>query len=325
MTESCPISDYNFYAGKEAPSVEIRGTLNRQMIGGVTDFNNYLQLQHEDGAGRTALNDYIARVVSQLSGGVRASRIAVYYPIETLWTRYRPLPSGLRSWDDVAGGAPEAQQLSGLFDRVSDCLMDNGWEFSYIDAQGIEESKVENGYLVHGNLRWDVLILPGAETLSEEMFERIFEFASRGGKVIVLESLPRNSFTEFPSETVSSGFEKMLSMQGSIRPAVYFERTFDPETAQQSARGHHPPRHRVERLPGRAALSPQDRRPRRLFHRQRYRLADQYTDQYSCGPFAGIVEPADGTDYPRAAFFGVGAGTLRRDDRPEGQITEPLT
>lgn len=229
MTESCPISDYNFYAGKEAPSVEVRGTLNRQMIGGVTDFNNYLQLQHEDAAGRTAFNDYIARVVSQLSGGVRASRIAVYYPIETLWTRYRPQPSGLRSWDDVAGGAPEAQQLSGLFDRVSDCLMDNGWEFSYIDAQGIEESKVENGYLVHGNLRWDVLILPGAETLSEEMFERIFEFASRGGKVIVLESLPRNSFTEFPSETVSSGFEKMLSMQGSIRPAVYFERTFDPK------------------------------------------------------------------------------------------------
>ena len=228
MSESCPISDYHFYGGKEAPSVEIKGTLNRQMIGGVTDFNNYLQLQHEDAAGRTAFNDYIARVVSQLAGGVRASRIAVYYPVETLWTKYRPLPSGLRSWDDVAGGAPEAQRLSSLFDRVSDCLLDNGWEFSYVDGQGIEEAKVDNGYLVHGNLRWDVLILPGVETLSEEMFERISAFAADGGKVVVLEALPVNSFAEFPCERIASGFEAMLNMQGGVRPAVYFEQAFDP-------------------------------------------------------------------------------------------------
>ena len=40
MCESCPISDYNFYDGKEAPTIEIKGSLNRQIVGGVTDFNN---------------------------------------------------------------------------------------------------------------------------------------------------------------------------------------------------------------------------------------------------------------------------------------------
>lgn len=226
MCESCPISDYNFYDGKEAPTIEIKGSLNRQIVGGVTDFNNYLQLQHEDSNGRKAFNDYIARVEMMLSGGVRASRIAVCYPVETLWSKYRPLPTGLQSWDNVAGGAPEAQRLSQLFDRVSDCLYDNGWEFSYVDAAGIEQSKVENRSLVHGELRWDVLILPGVETITPQMLTRITEFARAGGGVILLEALPKNTPDAFPSETVESAVAQMVGDK-TLTPAVYYEPTFN--------------------------------------------------------------------------------------------------
>ena len=74
MVESCPISDYPFHGGKEAPTQQVKGTLNRMILGGATDFNNYLQLQHEDAAGRTAVNEYVARVVGMLVG--RRSRIA---------------------------------------------------------------------------------------------------------------------------------------------------------------------------------------------------------------------------------------------------------
>lgn len=99
-----------------------------------------------------------------LSGGVRASRIAVYYPIETLWTKFRPLPSGIAEAGTILPEArPRRSSCRGWFDRVSDCLMDNGWEFSYLDSRGVEESEVEGGWLVHGDLRWDVLILPGVE------------------------------------------------------------------------------------------------------------------------------------------------------------------
>ena len=226
MCESCPISDYNFYDGKEAPTIEIKGSLNRQIVGGVTDFNNYLQLQHEDSNGRKAFNDYIARVEMMLAGGVRASRIAVYYPVETLWSKYRPLPSCLQSWDNVAGGAPEAQRLSQLFDRVSDCLYDNGWEFSYVDAAGIEQSKVENKSLAHGELRWDVLILPGVETITPQMLTRITEFARAGGCVILLEALPKNTPDAFPSEAVESAVAQMVGDK-TLTPAVYYEPTFN--------------------------------------------------------------------------------------------------
>lgn len=226
MTESCPISDYNFYNGKEAPSVEIKGSLNRQMVGGVTDFNNYLQLQHEDSTGRRKFNDYIARVEMMLSGGARASRIAVYYPIETMWAKYRPLPTGLQSWDNVAGGDPDAQRLSRLFDGVSDCLYDNGWEFSYVDAAALERAVVDNRGMTQGNLRWDVLILPGVEVMSMNTLNRIADFVRVGGRVILLESLPKNSLSSFPSEQVSN---KMTEMLNNTIAAVYYEPTFKPK------------------------------------------------------------------------------------------------
>ena len=228
MVESCPISDYPFHGGKEAPTQQVKGTLNRMILGGATDFNNYLQLQHEDAAGRTAVNEYVARVVGMLSGGVRASRIAVYYPIETLWTKFRPLPSGLLSWDDISGGAPEAQQLSRLFERVSDCLTDNGWEFSYLDSRGVEESEVEGGWLVHGDLRWDVLILPGVETLSQQAMDRIAEFVLDGGRLVVLNALPKNSPDEFPSADIVRRFNELAGGAGPVRPAVYYEPRFEP-------------------------------------------------------------------------------------------------
>ncbi|MDD3108632.1 MAG: glycosyl hydrolase [Alistipes sp.] len=225
MTESCPISDYNTYNGKEAPSIEIRGSLNRQMVGGVTDFNNYLQLQHEDSNGRKVFNTYIARVAMMLSEGTRAARIAVYYPIETMWAKYRPLPTGLQSWDNVAGGAPEAQHLAGLFEQVSDCLYDNGWEFCYVDGPSIEQARIENKSMGRGTLKWDLLILPGVEVLSPNALNRISEFVRAGGKVIFLETLPCNSQNAFPSPIVT---EKVQELLQSGSQAAYYEKSWKP-------------------------------------------------------------------------------------------------
>ena len=208
MTEICPIADPMFHDGREAPTADVRGTINRQMVGGVNRFNNYLQLHHGDAAGRERFNTYVGRVTSFLTGGVRAGKIAVYYPIETMWTKFRPLPMGLINWDQLAGGAPQAQALDGLFDRVSDALMESQWEFSYVDAQALEQASVEDGALKNGELSWQVLILPGVETLSEAVARQIDRFIASGGTVIALEGLPVNSTTAFPSKPIQEWVEQ---------------------------------------------------------------------------------------------------------------------
>ena len=214
MSEVCPVSDHAVHAGKEAPTIQVKGTINRQMVAGIDKFNNYLQLHHEDQAGKRVFNEYIARVCLMMSGGKRASRIAVYYPIETLWAKYCPFPFCLRGWDDVQGGDDAAQQLNHLFDDISFTLYDRHWEFSYIDAKGL----MENGHADR-----DVLILPGVETLPSEAMEKIAEFCKNGGKVIAIESLPVNSLFDFPSGSIKNLVSNLPQKN------FHFEKTFDRE------------------------------------------------------------------------------------------------
>jgi hypothetical protein len=221
MSEVCPVVDH-YLTGAEAPTLHTGATINRQLVAGVTKFNNYLQLQHEDHAGKTAFNTYIARVCMMISGGVRASRIAVYYPVETLWSKYLPQPASMVNFFTIGGGHPSAQHLDSLFVNVSEALFEHQWEFSYIDMKGICESTVENGQLHHGNLHWDVLILPGTETLSEEAMNKIALFAQNGGKVVAMEALPQNSTSDFPSVSIR---KSVAGMAGNI----YFEPQFNKD------------------------------------------------------------------------------------------------
>ena len=211
MTEICPIADHAVYNGKEAPTDDVRGTINRQIVAGATLFNNYLQLDHENIAGKDQFNQYVARIVESLSGGVRNAKIAVYYPIETMWAHLRPVASGLTNWDKVSGGAPEAQIYAHTFETISDYLYDNQYEFSYLDGKGLIDSKVKGGKLMHSNLSWDIVILPDVKTISEEALKRLVDFSRGGGQVIILKGLPENSLNEFPSQRISSLINELKS------------------------------------------------------------------------------------------------------------------
>ncbi|MDR1718769.1 MAG: hypothetical protein LBR67_01425 [Dysgonamonadaceae bacterium] len=224
MYESCPIEndppDYT-----EPPALYVKGVHNRAMVGGITDFNNYLKLEHENNSGRNAFNEYTARVVSLLCGGVRASKIAVYYPIETAWTKFKPADMWLKSWWGVQGADPAVQELDELLHDVTYLLTDNGWEFSFLDAQGLVEAKVKGNLLCHGkDLKWEMLILPSVQTIPEKAFHKIVEFVRHGGKLVVLGNTPVNSEKEFPSPWIQKQFNDLVG-----EPGVSLVDEFHPE------------------------------------------------------------------------------------------------
>jgi hypothetical protein len=73
-----------------------------------------------------------------------------------------------------------------------------------VDARTLAEAKVEGGVLVHGQLRWRVVVLPCADTLPLAAWENLARFWREGGVVISLGALPANSETEFPSARVQA-------------------------------------------------------------------------------------------------------------------------
>ena len=176
---------------------EIRGTCNRLIVNGIDTITSYYSFEGLSDGQLRSLNQWVGRCCSSLTGGHQVADIAVLYPIESVWPRFTPARH-------LANDSPEAAQIESIFHDASASLYAGGRDFTYLDARTLAEAKVENGVLVHGKLRWRIVILPGADTLPQAAWENLSRFVQSGGVLITLGTLPFNSETEFPSARVQA-------------------------------------------------------------------------------------------------------------------------
>jgi hypothetical protein len=225
MSETCSYLEAYGPWHKEPYNVseeEIRGTLNRLMVNGINTITSFypFTVKNISSAQWRRLNDWVGRGSTMLTGGHQVTDIAVLYPIESVWPRFFPAHFGPTD-------SPAAKRIQQTFDVVTDSLWssvrdfanpmvarwtsipdDKRWsvmrDFTYIDAQALTQAKVDKGVLVHGKLRWRVLILPRADTLPLAAWENLARFWRTGGVVIAVGALPANSDREFPSPQVQA-------------------------------------------------------------------------------------------------------------------------
>jgi hypothetical protein len=69
---------------------------------------------------------------------------------------------------------------------------------------------VETGQLVHGPLRWKVIVLPAVSTLPEAAWRKLEAFVHSGGKLIALELMPENSEDRFPDAQLQAAFADLF-------------------------------------------------------------------------------------------------------------------
>lgn len=176
---------------------EIRGTLNRQMVGGVNRFTSYYSFAGLSDEALVRLNKHVGRSTLLLTGGHQVADVAVVYPIESLWTRFVPSRSSTRD-------ATEAHAVESLYQNTLNSLYEARRDLTVVDARALAEASVEGDTLVHGRLRWRVVVLPGVDTLPERAWQNLARFVKAGGVVAALSALPTNSTTSFPSPAVQS-------------------------------------------------------------------------------------------------------------------------
>jgi hypothetical protein len=210
MSEPCPVADRRQLGGRETPAESVRGHLNMNLIGGVTDFNNYLQLSNSDRDEKNEFNKYVGRIAMMLRGGHTRADIGVVYPMESLWTRFTPRPRRVAGWDSVAGGAPAAVHIEQTFRNLSRCLFSERWEYSYLDARALIDAEVRQDVLTHGQLEWKVIVLPAVTTLPEAAWRKLEAFILAGGKVMALEEMPENTEKSFPDARLQADFEALF-------------------------------------------------------------------------------------------------------------------
>lgn len=196
-------------AGDERPRVtvsadQIRGSLGKQIAGGVTRFTSYYAWRERTDAEIRQINEWVGRCILMLQGGNQVSDVAVLYPAESLWTRFQP--SGI--W---ANESPETLALGSIYQNASASLWDDAREFTYIDSQAIDDTKVIAGALSHPcGAAWKVIVLPGTDTLPLATWQKLEKFVEKGGVLIAAGALPANSGEEFPSTQVQSIATKLF-------------------------------------------------------------------------------------------------------------------
>ena len=176
---------------------EIRGTCNRLMVSGVNDITSYYSFAELSDEQRVRLNEWVGRCCTMLRGGHQVADLAVLYPTESVWTKFVPSHNWTRE-------AAAAARVESAYRAAADGLFTAQREFTFVDSRALTEAKVDAGALVHGELRWRVVVLPGADTMPLAAWENLARFVRSGGVVIALGVLPRNSDKEFPSAKVQA-------------------------------------------------------------------------------------------------------------------------
>ncbi len=176
---------------------EMRGTLNRLMVAGINSITSYYSFADLDDAALRRLNEWVGRIAGMLRGGHQVADIAVLHPVNSLWSRYVPARH-------LSGSAPGCVQREHLFNATTDLLFAHQRDFTVIDAMALDESRVENGELVHGQLRWRCIVLPGADTLPSSAWKTIKRFLQSGGMVIAIGATPANTDQSFPAREVQA-------------------------------------------------------------------------------------------------------------------------
>jgi len=219
MSETSDHSQRYRPAGDKRPKrvvteAEIRGTCNRLIVAGVNCITSYYSFTDLSDEQLCRINEWVGRCCTALRGGHQIADIAVLYPTESLWTRFVPSHHWTRE-------AAAAARVESLYRAAAGSLFASQRDFTFIDSRAVSEATVESSTLVHGKLRWQVIVLPGADTMPLSAWKNLAKFVRQGGTVIALGALPANSESEFPSsrvrELTKEIFGENVSDSSSIR------------------------------------------------------------------------------------------------------------
>ena len=187
---------------------EIIGSLNRLVWGGVNTFTSYYRWGPFTREQINRINTTIGRTITLMAEGQNGAEVALLYPAEALMSTYRP---GLHG-----GGGSENVRVASCFRSCGAALFEGHRAFMFADARSLAEAKVAGDALAHGDLRWRVVVLPQATTLSSAALRNVYAFWKAGGAVIAVGACPANSEAGFPDASAKSLCAEMFG-EGTLR------------------------------------------------------------------------------------------------------------
>ncbi|KLU40857.1 MAG: glycosyl hydrolase [Limnochordia bacterium] len=134
-------------------------------------------------------NGYVARNSYMLSGGRHVAKVAVLYPIVSIWANYTP-----------QAPTPTAALIEQEFYNLTDSLLRLHFDYDYVDEEVLAGAEVRDGKMIIGDEEYELLILPPLTTIRESTLEKLETFFQAGGKIIADALLPTENTAGFSKE-----------------------------------------------------------------------------------------------------------------------------
>lgn len=128
------------------------------------------------------IEEHYARLNTALTRGKPVVKVGVIHPIESYWLHYGPKEntSAVRNMMDKQ------------FQDIAEWLLSGQIDFDYISEGLFLEEKIEIGNsLIVGEMKYDVILVAGCETLRSTTFEILSRFRSAGGRLVFAGAAPK--------------------------------------------------------------------------------------------------------------------------------------
>ncbi|MBR7185434.1 MAG: hypothetical protein IKD37_07490 [Clostridia bacterium] len=127
------------------------------------------------------VEDHFARVNTAMTRGKPIVRVGVIHPVESYWLHWGPSEQTALARD----------QMDESFQNITKWLLFGSVDFDFIAESLLPDlCPKASAPLQVGEMAYDVILVPGCETLRETTLARLEAFAAAGGKLVFLGSAP---------------------------------------------------------------------------------------------------------------------------------------
>ncbi len=127
------------------------------------------------------IEDHFARVNTALTRGKPVVKVGVIHPVESFWLHWGP--------NDKSGILRDS--LNDRFFEITKWLLEGSIDFDFISESLLPTlCKNASNPLSVGEMEYDVIIVPGCETLRKTTFDILEKFKTSGGKLIIMGKAP---------------------------------------------------------------------------------------------------------------------------------------
>ncbi|MCX6971848.1 MAG: hypothetical protein NTV93_17065 [Verrucomicrobia bacterium] len=168
--------------------------LNVAFLCGVNHISSYSYWDKYPPEAYRKINEQVGRLALMLRGAKNASNVALYYPIESFQSTFRPVPGvlcpiNIRS--KPANYDPQMILMEETQEQVIQNLYEHGADFSWLDGGAVLAAKLSGGRLVVGSHDYTTIVMPRVELLPLAVMKKLEEFQKAGGKVLWVDAVPR--------------------------------------------------------------------------------------------------------------------------------------